>query len=45
MRADVSFIAGLVGLAMLCAMIWPVETGTRAGQLIAAFNAAAFSQH
>lgn len=40
MRADLNFIAWLVGLVLLCAMIWPVEVGTRAGQLIAAFNAA-----
>lgn len=44
MRTELSFIFGLVGLVLLCAVIWPAEVGTKAGQITAAFNAAAFPQ-
>ena len=42
MRSELTFILGLAGLVLLCSVIWPTEVGTKAGQLVAAFNAAAF---
>lgn len=44
MKAEGGFILSLVALALLYAMIWPAYVGERAGQLVAAFNAAAFPQ-
>jgi hypothetical protein len=39
-REEVAVLLFLVGTIIVCAMIWPEEVGTRAGQMVAAFNAA-----